>query len=103
MEEIKESGGFIDPYKEGSGYSEEAVASMRAEMQELADVVNDEESWPAYIEEQVAAVRMTHSTAFGKTWTAKDEEDCRSTWQSILEDERDNPFMTVLGISPEFW
>ncbi|MBJ7281893.1 MAG: hypothetical protein JHC94_07335 [Acidimicrobiia bacterium] len=102
MEEIKESADFIDPYQEGSGHDEEAVNSMRAEMEAMADIVNDEESWPAYIEEQVAAARCSEA-ASGKTWTAKDEEDCRSTWLHILEDERDNPLMTDLDTSPEFW
>ena len=92
MEEIKESEGFLDPYKEGSGYSEEAVASMRAEMQELADVVNDEESWPAWIDAQIA------------TGMAPEEEKrSRSRWLSFLEDERDHPLMTDLDTSPEFW
>ncbi len=102
MEEIKESADFIDPYQEGSGHDEEAVNSMRAEMEAMADIVNDEESWPAYIEEQVAAARRW-AAASGKTWTAKDKEDCRSTWLHILEDERDNPLMTDLDTSPEFW
>jgi hypothetical protein len=92
MEEIRESGDFIDPYQEGSGYSEEAVASMRAEMQELADVVNDEESWPAWIDGQV-----------GTGMTPEEEERSRSRWLSFLEDERDHPLMTDLDTSPEFW
>ncbi|CAB4673979.1 unannotated protein [freshwater metagenome] len=92
MEEIKESGDFIDPYQEGSGYSEEEVASMRAEMQELADVVNDEESWPAWIEAQI-----------GTGMTPEEEKRSRSRWLSFLEDERDHPLMTDLDTSPEFW
>lgn len=92
MEEIKESADFIDPYQEGSGYSEEAVASMRAEMQELADVVNDEESWPAWIDAQI-----------GTGMTPEEEKRSRSWRLSFLEDERDNPFMTDLDTSPEFW
>ncbi len=92
MEEIKESGDFLDPYQEGSGHSEEAVASMRAEMQELADVVNDEESWPAWIDAQI-----------GTGMTPEEEKRSRSRWLSFLEDERDHPLMTDLDTSPEFW
>ena len=85
-----------------NNYSDEAIASMRAEMEALAEVVDDEESWPAYIEEQVSAARRV-SAHRGETFTAEDEEDCRSSWQSNLEEERDHPLMTDLDTPPEFW
>ena len=85
-----------------NNHSDEEIASMRSDMEAMADVVNDEESWPVYVEEQVSAARRS-AADHGETFTAEDEEDCRSSWQSNLEEERDHPLMTDLDTSPEFW
>ncbi len=90
----------LDPY--ANNQSDEAIASMRAEMEALANIVNDEESWPAYLDERVTGERSVVEGR-GGTYTADHEAKTLSNWLSELEAERDHPFMTDLDTSPEFW